>query len=579
MYETYDVVVVGSGAAGLTAAVRASDLGLTVLVLEKAHKFGGTSATSGGVVWIPNHGLGTGDSREEALRYLDAVSSGPVRRERLEAFVDQGSEAVRYLQSIGLQLQVMPWPDYFSERTGARSDRSLVCPIYDGRELGHEFHVLREQFTRFKLLNRYTMDFGEAFGISSQAPGWKTQLARVIGRYWADLGTRRATRRDRLLSLGGALIGPLRKRLLDRRIELRLGAAVKALQLTSGRVTGVEVEHLGQRRTIGAGRGVIVCAGGFEWSQELRNRHFSIPGDVMWSSTPEQANRGEVLQAAVDIGADLDFMESGWWAPTMLKPIDGVSNFDEIHQAVFDVGRPHSVCVNRHGDRFVNEAASYDRFGNAMVQDQLKTGANAPCWLVFDATFRRKFTAGGYMPSPIMPDGKIAPDHWDHYIFKAATLAELAKKIALDPDKLQQVVAKMNDYARTGVDPEFGRGSHDYDRTFGDVNLKPNPCLGLIDQAPYYAIPINLGDLGTKGGLKADARARVLDKEGQPISGLYAAGNAAGSPFGDCYPGAGGTIGPAMVFGYIAANDIAGHPGAASPTALASPRVVATSEG
>lgn len=569
MSETYDVIIAGSGAAGMTAAVRARDLGLSVLVLEKAHKFGGTSATSGGVLWIPNHGLGTADSREETMRYLDAVVGGPVRGDRLEAFVDQGPRMVQYLQSIGLSLRVMPWSDYFSEAPGARADRSLVCPMYDGRRIGHEFHLLREQFTRFKLLNRYTMDFGEAFGIAAKAPGWKTTLARVVGRYWADVGTRRVTRRDRLLSLGGALIGPMRRRLLDQGVELRLGAAVKGFRMEGGRVTGVEVERLGQRHIIGARRGVIVCSGGFEWNQELRNRYFSVPGDRRWSSTPEEANRGEVLQAGLEIGAEVEFMDAGWWVPTMVKPIDRVSNFEEIHQAVFDVGRPHSVCVNRNGDRFVDEACGYDRFGDAMVRDQMKTGMNAPCWLVFDASFREKFPAGGYMPSPIMPDRTIAPDHWDHYIFRAPTLAELAKKIALDPGKLEQVVTRMNEYARTGVDTEFGRGSNAYDRTFGDASIEPNPCLGPIGRAPYYAIQINLGDLGTKGGLKADARARVLDTRGQPIPGLYAAGNASGSPFGNCYPGAGGTIGPAMVFGYIAANDLAdaGVPRSSADTA------------
>ena len=175
------------------------------------------------------------------------------------------------------------------------------------------------------------------------------------------------------------------------------------------------------------------------------------------------------------------------------------------------------------------------------------------------------------MPSPIMPDSKIPPEHWDQYIFKAPTVAELANKIGIEPVRLQQVVANMNGYARTGIDPEFGRGSNDYDRVFGDPTLKPNPSLGPIEKAPFYAIQVNLGDLGTKGGLKADARARVLDKQGQPISGLYAAGNASGSPFGNCYPGAGGTLGPAMVFGYIAANDIAAEVGAARPAAQASP--------
>jgi 3-oxosteroid 1-dehydrogenase len=233
------------------------------------------------------------------------------------------------------------------------------------------------------------------------------------------------------------------------------------------------------------------------------------------------------------------------------------SNFEEIHQAAFDVGRPHSVCVNRNGARFVDEACSYDDFGKAMVADQLKTGANTPCWHVFDATFRTKFTAGGVMPTILMADDKIPPDWWDHYIFRADTLEALAKKIQVPVDALKQTVANMNAYAKTGTDPEFGRGGNPYDQMFGDANVKPNPCLGPIDNPPYYAVAINLGDLGTKGGLKTDAQARVLDGNARPIANLYAAGNNAGSPFGNCYPGAGGTIGPALTFGFVAANDIA----------------------
>lgn len=561
--NTYDVVVVGSGSAGMAAAVRASDLRLRVLVLEKAHKFGGTSATSGGVLWIPNHGLGTADSREESLRYLQAATRGQGNQARMEAFVDQGASLVAYLRSVGLDLTVMPWSDYFPELPGARTDRSLVCPVYDGRKLGDDVYLMREQFTRFKLMNRYTMDFGEAFGIASQGPGWKSLLLRVLWRHWSDVSGRRRSRRDRALSLGGALIAPLRKLLIDRGVELRLGAKVDKLLVSHDRVTGVEVEILGQRQAIQATHGVIVCAGGFEWNQALRDRYFTIAGDTRWSTSPPEANRGEVLTAALEIGASVEHMETGWWVPSAAKPIDGTSNFDEIHQATFDVGRPHSVCVNRNGDRFVNEACGYDRFGNAMVEDHQKTGANAPCWLVFDAEFRRKFSAGGYMPSPIMPDSKISPDQWDHYIFKADTVEALAAKIALPAGKLQKVVAQMNEYARTGVDAQFGRGDSVYDRTFGDPALQPNPCLGAIGKAPFYALQVNLGDLGTKGGLRADARARVLDQDGRVIPGLYAAGNASGSPFGNCYPGAGGTIGPAMVFGYIAANDIAARATAA----------------
>jgi 3-oxosteroid 1-dehydrogenase len=219
------------------------------------------------------------------------------------------------------------------------------------------------------------------------------------------------------------------------------------------------------------------------------------------------------------------------------------------------------VCVNREGKRFVDEACSYDEFGAAMVADQLKTGANTPCWLVFDATFRRNYTAGGFMPTALMPDWRIPADSWDHYIFKADSLVALAAKIGAPPDALRQTVTNINAYARSGEDPEFGRGGNAYDRMFGDPGVTPNPCLGAIETAPYYAVPINLGDLGTKGGLKADAAARVVDSEGQPIPGLYVAGNNSGSPFGNLYPGAGGTIGPAMTFGYVAANHIAARAG------------------
>jgi 3-oxosteroid 1-dehydrogenase len=219
------------------------------------------------------------------------------------------------------------------------------------------------------------------------------------------------------------------------------------------------------------------------------------------------------------------------------------------------------VAVNRNGVRFVDEASGYDDFGKGMVADQLKTGANTPCWLIFDSVFREKFTAGGIMPSLIMPDRSIPPDWWDHYIWRAPTIDALAAKIHVPAAALKQTVANMNQYAKAGVDPEFGRGSNDYDKMFGDPTNTPNPCLGPIDRAPFYAVPINLGDLGTKGGLKCDARARVLDANGQPIPNLYAAGNNSGSPFGNCYPGAGGTIGPAMTFGFVAANDIAERTG------------------
>jgi 3-oxosteroid 1-dehydrogenase len=560
--ESYDVIVVGSGSAGAMAALRAAECGFSVIILEKAHKYGGTSATSGGVLWIPNHQLtGNDDSREQALTYLDHLIKSQIQRDRLEAFVDEAPRMVKFMKQVGVDIMPATWPDYFPATPGARADRSLVCSTFDGRDLGDKFTLMREQYTRFKLLNRYAMDLPEFFAISTRAKGWFLVFLKVLWRYWTDFGTRSVTKRDRRFTSGAALMGQVYKRIFDRGVEVRLETRLDELVVSDGKVTGVKVSNVGRSYEIAAKHGVILCAGGFEWNQELRDRFYKVPGLTRYSSSPEDANRGEAMMAGMKIGGATEHTEAGWWIPTMQMPMPAASNFEEIHQAAFDVGRPHSVCVNRNGVRFVDEACGYDEFGNAMVEDQLKTGANAPCWLVFDATFRQKFTAGGFMPTAIMPDSSIPPDWWDHYIYRADTLDALAAKIRVPGDVLVQTVANMNQYAKTGVDPEFGRGSNAYDQMFGDPSVTPNPCLGPIGKAPFYAVAINLGDLGTKGGLKADARGRVVDGNGQPIPNLYVAGNNSGSPFGNCYPGAGATIGPAMTFAYIAVNDIAERTG------------------
>jgi len=556
--ETFDVIVVGSGGAGAMAALRAAEQGLSVLIVEKTNKYGGTSATSGGVLWIPNHDLAeTGDSREEALRYLDGVIKSPVQRDRLEAYVDEGPEMIRFMKSLKFDLIKADWADYFPDAPGARADRSIICPTFDGRRLGDKFIYMREQFSRFKLFRRYSMDLVETFSILARSKGWMNNVIRIIINYWRDVGTRKFTARDRRFTIGAALMGQMYERIFARGVEVRLDTRLEELTQANGEITGVVVSNFGRRYEIAARHGVVIASGGFEWNQELRDRFFPIPTLTRYTSTPEDANRGEGLMAGLKVGAATEHTESGWWIPTMKMPSPKASNYEEIHQAAFDVGRPHSVCVNRNGVRFVDEAIGYDLFGAAMVEDHLKTGANVPCWHVFDALYREKFTAGGFMPTAIMPDWRIPKDWWDHYIFKADTLEELARKIQVPAAALKQTVANMNEYARTGVDVEYGRGGNAYDVMFGDPTVSPNPCIGPIQKAPYYAVPINLGDLGTKGGLKADAHARVVDGEGRPIPKLYAAGNASGSPFGNCYPGAGGTIGPAMVFGYIAANDIA----------------------
>ncbi|MGV3480047.1 MAG: FAD-binding protein, partial [Sphingobium sp.] len=267
---------------------------------------------------------------------------------------------------------------------------------------------------------------------------------------------------------------------------------------------------------------------------------------------------GDALLMGSRIGADTECLDANWWAPSMQLPSRAVPNLDVAQPMFFDHRHPFSLCVNRLGRRFVNESCSYDEFGQAMIADQQRTGANIPCWMVFDAKFRARYPCGAILPSFVMPDRSLPAEWWDSYIFKADSIKALAVKMGVDAVTLADTIGTMNLYARNGKDEAFGRGENGFDRYFGKSDVSPNPCMGPVDTPPYYAVRIDLGDLGSKGGLKTDADGRVMPREGTPLSNLYAIGNSAGSPFGDCYPGGGGTLGPATVFAYIAADHIAG---------------------
>ncbi len=556
--KTYDVIVAGSGSGALAAAVRALHLGLSVLVVEKEHQWGGTSATSGGGVWIPNHGLEPGDSAEEAMTYLKAVSRGPVREDRLQSFVDNGPKMVVFLQEMGVRLHVLTgYPDYFPDAPGAKAGRALFPYEVDGAEIGNAIHTMREAPVRGKLFNRYAFGLDEAFGLATKVRGWQLIVAKMLWRYWSDLGWRKKTVRDRRLTMGNGLMGGLRRAFDKLGGEIVLETALVGLQVEGGRVTGVEVDRRGQRHSIAARHGVVIASGGFEWNQEMRDKYLTLPGRTQWATSPERGNDGKATLAGLAIGADVEFMETGWYIPSMLLPTPGVPNTDMTHQMSFDHGRPHSMVVNLKGKRFVKECIAYDRFGLAMIEDAQTGNSNGIVWHIFDDQYREKYACGGFMLKGIMPDSKVPAGWWDNYIYRANSVGELGGKIGVDPATLQQTVANMNQYARSGTDEEFGRGSDDYDRFFGDARVQPNSCIGTIERGPFYAVPIVLGDMGTKGGLKADAQARVLDTNGVPIGGLYACGNASGAITGNCYPGAGGTIGPAMTFGFVAANAIA----------------------
>lgn len=561
MTEFFDVVVVGSGAGAMVAAMRARDHGFSVVVLEKEHLYGGTSAISAGFMWIPNHQLneeGKDDSREKALTYLNAIGRGQ-RPERIEAYVDNGPQMLRFLLAKGIYVEPLAsYPDYFPDAAGAHPGRGVIPRAIDGKTLGEHYATLRPQTVKFKALTRYSVEVEEGGKLGMRLPGWSKTLGKLMWNYWSDLGWRRKTDRDRRLTLGNALLGGMRRVLAEGGVEVRLAHGLTGiLREDGGHVIGVEVEHNGVKKQIMARNGVVIGAGGFEQNQEMREKYFEFPGRTRVSASPRGGNTGAATRAGMAIGAATEWMDQAWWNPTFVLPETGAFGLEFTDPVTYDFSRPHSVCVNRNGVRFVNEGSPYDEFGHAMIADARKTGANIPCWIVFDASYRAKFAFGRLWPSILLPDHKVPGSWWDNYIYRANSIAELARKIDVNADALATTVANMNDYARTGVDPEFGRGNNLYDRYSGDPGITPNPSLGPIAKAPFYAARIELGDIGTKGGLKADENARVLDTNGEPIPGLYAVGNAAGSPFGNVYPGAGATVGPSAVFGFIAANDIA----------------------
>ena len=551
-----DAVVVGSGLGGMIAALRAHDLGLKVILIEKSHHYGGTSALSGGGVWIPvNSDLQGQDSREKALSYLHAVTRGKADERKLEAYIDNGAAMIEYARSIGMGIvKAEGYPDYFSELPDALSGRTMLATDFDGRVLGEEFFRMRMTYPSFLAFDRYALNLNGAYTLPGRQKGWIGEGFKLVAGYWADIRWRMKTSRDSRLSMGRALVGSLRKAMMDRGVPLLLNTRLTSLEREEGRVSGVRINHNGNEYVIAA-RAVILAAGGFDQNQEMRDRYHAVRTEVGSSLTPQGANQGDAIIAGQEIGADVDNMDQAWWAPTIRLP--GKNNTEVAAQVFFDRSRPGVICVNRLGKRFCNEAISYDRFGHAMIEDHRRTGANLPCWMIFDAHYRNNFPASDILPGWIRPDKRLPREYWDNIIYRADTIGELARKIDVNPENLEVTVRNMNVYAKTGEDLEFHRGEVAYDKFFGDARAAPNSNLGSVDKPPYYAIKMELGDIGTKGGLRVDEHARVLDTGGKPIEGLYATGNTTGSLFVDVYPGAGSTLGPAMVFGFVSANHAA----------------------
>ena len=554
--HAFDFLVVGTGAGAMTAALCAHGRGATTLLIEKSDHYGGNSAMSGGGMWIPNNHLmaeaGVHDTPEEALQYFKAITRGAVPEERLQAYLKNAPEMARYMtENTRLRLQALPdYADYYPELPGGKPGARSVEPTsFDARLLGDEFDRMREPAVQVLMMKRIAMTVLEARILLCRSPGWGKLTARLMGGYWLDIGGRLKSKRDRRLALGNALIGMLRLSLMDRGIPLWLNTPAHKLIVEDGRVVGVLAEKEGRPILIRANKGVVMAAGGFESNDAMRKKYLPNPTRADWTCGSREST-GDAIRMGTEVGAALDLMDDAWWGPTTVVPGE-----DRARMLVIEKALPGCIFVNKRGERFVNEASPYIDVVNAMYAKHTPASPCVPAYFVFDATYRSKYPCGPFLQSSQQPDWRLPKIFKQNYLRKSDTLEGLAAQLGIDSKALQASVKKFNEYARTGKDLDFHKGESLFDRYYGDANVKPNPCLAPLDKPPYYGMEALAGDLGTKGGLKTDANARVLTEAGEQIPGLYAIGNCSASVMGRSYAGAGATIGPAMTFGYIAARD------------------------
>ena len=552
-----DFLVVGSGVGAMSAAITAHDLGARVLMVEKSPQYGGSSAMSGGGLWVPNNHLmaaaGFSDTPEEAWEYMKGCVGSDVADARMRAYLENAPQAIRYLcERTRLRMHVVPdYADYYQHIPGAKEGgRCLEASPFDARQLEeHEFMAMRETVPQELVMNRISLVISEAQALLTRSPGWKTLLARRLGEYAGDFAWRSKSRRDRRCAMGNALIGALRLSLRDRGIALWLNAPARHLLVERGQVCGAEIEREGTVTVVRARHGVLLATGGFDNNQTLRERFLPQPTRAEWSCGNPYAT-GDAVAMAEEVGAGLELMDEAWWGPTVVVPGE-----ERARMLVIEKSLPGGVIVNRNGERFVKETAAYNDIVKAMYANHSKRSPCVPAYLVFDANFRRKYPCGPLLPGAQQPDWMVSDAIRRQFIRKADTLEGLAKLFGIDAGGLRATVAKMNRFAATGIDEDFHRGENAFDRFFGDKSVTPNPCLAPMAKPPFYGFEVWPGELGTKGGISVDEHARVLDQSGNVIAGLYAAGNCSAPVMGRTYPGAGSTLGPSATFGYVAARD------------------------
>jgi succinate dehydrogenase/fumarate reductase flavoprotein subunit len=542
----YDVIVAGSGAAGMTAAIRAAKGGLSVLLLEKADHFGGTTAVSGGGIWIPGSpqavAEGVDDSPAVARQYALDVVGETANPALIDAYIDNGPEMVAWLEkhSDVHFLISPPSSDWYPEVAGAVDFGRLLAPQeYDGKKLGAHFAELRPAREEFNAPGGFMIDLFDLPYLANM-PSAKSlfHFGKLAARFGADK-LRRYPRGTRL-TMGNALAARLLRSAIDAGVTLRKNAAVDGLVLDGKRVTGVKV----QGETIGARAGVLLASGGFSANAQLRKAYIPY-ADAHVSILPYE-NTGDGMNMGLDAGASLDgdnLSNAVWSVVSKLTRPDG---YVARYAHLIDMSKPGCIAVNAKGERFGNEASVH--FVEAMHKD----GA-VPAHIIGDADFVKTYGMGMVFPG----GGGLKKLVAAGYVIEAPTLRDLADKIGVDADGLVSTVAKMNRYASTGKDPDFGKGDTQIDIEIGDPKHKPNPCLGPVEKPPFYAIKIYPGDGSTTVGLKIDAECRVIGPDGAPVAGLYAAGLDANSIWRGKSPAHGCNVGPAMVTGYIAGKALA----------------------